>query len=171
MIDDKFSFDIETESKGCKKFEDIFNWLVEIFSVWNCHAHFYESDIAPLRAETSVTEYKIFSNIRGEAVMEDFNNLHASLSLDPEKLEWYLTSSKNIQIFVQVRGLFVRNIDIKKGHPKGGKNTHIIWAQGVLNKLLAEIELEFERIRVDAAVRFGENQYYFRENNHSSREL
>lgn len=73
--------------------------------------------------------------------------------IDPELIGWYLTSSKNISMFVQLKGLFVRQIEIKTDYPKGGKNTRSTWAADVLNKLEAEAELEDVRIKENGTSR------------------
>lgn len=57
--------------------------------------------------------------------------------------------------------LFVRQIEIKKGYPKGGKNTKSTWAAGVLSKVEAEAALEAVRIHENNASRSGELQYFF----------
>lgn len=123
------------------------------FSVWNVTSHYYESDIALYRAEAPKNEYEIFLSQRGEAVKEDFNNPHAQFWLDPFKLAWYLTSARNITMFMQVRKLFVKQIEIKAGCFKRGKNHHATWANGVWAKLKAEAELEVQRLH--ANVSFG----------------
>ena len=81
--------------------------------------------------------------------------------INPDIIGWYLTSAKNISMFVQLKDLFVRRIEIKRGYPKEGKNTHRTWVSAVRAKLEAEAILEDARIHNNAAFRSGENQYFF----------
>lgn len=62
-------------------------------------------------------------------------------------------------MFVQPKGVFVRHIEMKKGHPKSGKNTRLTWAKSVLRKLEAETGLEYARLNINATIRSRENQY------------
>lgn len=64
-------------------------------------------------------------------------------------------------MFCQIKGTFVRQIEIKKGHPKGGKNACRTWAAAVLSKLEAEAALEGVRNYENLASRSGELQYFF----------